>query len=185
MPLFIALARHLPILQLPPLLRAISRADNRRNPPILIDHNNRSTYNLIFTNLKNKLPMKINRFITNICSGNLQESKQFYARLFELKVNYESDWFIHLVAEGQSMELGIIDRGNTLIPTDFQAPPQGIYMTFVVEDVERAFEIAKQENVEIVEEPKDTFYGQRRLLLKDPDGMLVDISSLIPDFGVK
>jgi len=43
------------------------------------------------------------------------------------------------------------------------------------------FGIAKQNNFAIVSEPIDTSYGQRRLLLKDPDGTLIDISSPIPN----
>jgi uncharacterized glyoxalase superfamily protein PhnB len=57
--------------------------------------------------------------------------------------------------------------------------PQGFYVTFVVDNTDYIYEIASKENFEIVEEPSDTFYGQRRLLLKDPNGTLVDISSPI------
>jgi len=75
--------------------------------------------------------------------------------------------------------LGIIDRTNQLVPDAYQNSPQGFYMTFVVDSADEIYEIAKSENIEIVEKPTDTFYGQRRLLLKDPDGVLVDVSSLI------
>jgi len=52
----------------------------------------------------------------------------------------------------------------------------------VVESADAIFEIAKKEHFEIVEKPSDTSYGQRRLLLKDPNGVLVDVSSPIPNF---
>jgi len=52
----------------------------------------------------------------------------------------------------------------------------------VVNNADDVFNIAIKENFEIVEEPTNTSYGQRRLLLKDPNGMLVDVSSPIQNF---
>lgn len=124
----------------------------------------------------------INRIMTNICSDNLTESQNFYTKLFDFNVAYDSDWFIHLISKDNNLELGIIDRANEIVPKDFQKNPQGFYITFVVENADELFKIAKAEKFEVISEPTDTFYGQRRLLLKDPDGTLVDISSPIKDF---
>lgn len=125
---------------------------------------------------------KINRMMSNICSDRIEESKEFYTKLFDFKINYDSDWFVQLVSADGHFELGIIDRTSQIIPSDFQKQPQGVYITFVVESADDLFEIAKAENFQIIQEPTDTEYGQRRLLLKDPDGTMIDISSLIPDF---
>lgn len=120
--------------------------------------------------------------MTNICSENLAESRDFYTKLFDFNVDYDSDWFVHLISKDKKLELGIIYRTNEIVPNDFQNNPQGFYITFVVDDVDETFEIAKSENFEVLSKPKDTFYGQRRLLLKDPNGVLVDISSPIKGF---
>ncbi|MEM1134709.1 MAG: VOC family protein [Bacteroidota bacterium] len=125
---------------------------------------------------------KINRILTNICAEKLQESKVFYTKLFDFDVDFESNWFIHLISADKQLELGIIDRKNEIVPQEVQHQPQGFYITFVVDDVDVLFEVAKAENFEIVEPPKDTFYGQRRLLLKDPEGTIVDISAPMPNF---
>ena len=126
---------------------------------------------------------KINRLMTNICSDNLAESKTFYTKLFDFEVNYDSNWFVHLISKCNQLELGIIDRTNDMVPNGFQHKPAGFYVTMVVDSADEIFEMAKAENFEVVSEPADTFYGQRRLLLKDPDGTLVDVSSPIPDFN--
>ncbi|MDN5212893.1 VOC family protein [Fulvivirgaceae bacterium BMA12] len=126
---------------------------------------------------------KINRLMTNICSDNLAGSKTFYTKLFDFDVNYDSDWFVHLISKDSQLELGIIDRFNDMVPKDFQHKPAGFYVTMVVDNADEIFEIAKAENFEVVGEPADTFYGQRRFLLKDPDGTLVDVSSPIPGFS--
>ena len=120
--------------------------------------------------------------MTNICSDNLAESRNFYTTLFDFRVDYDSDWFVHLISKDKKLELGIIDRTNTIVPKEFQNHPQGFYITFVVDNVDEVFKIAKTEKFKIINEPHDTFYGQRRLLLKDPNGTLVDISSPIEGF---
>ena len=58
--------------------------------------------------------MEIKRLLTNICSTDLEASKQFYTSLFSFKVGYDSDWFIHLVSEGSELELGIISENMRL-----------------------------------------------------------------------
>ncbi len=120
--------------------------------------------------------------MTNICSDSLTESCDFYTKLFDFDINFESDWFVHLISKDQKLELGIIDRTNKMVPKDFQNNPQGFYITFVVDNADEIFKIAESKKIEIVSEPSDMFYGQRRLLLKDPDGTLVDVSSPILGF---
>lgn len=119
----------------------------------------------------------LNRLMTNICSDNLQDTKNFYTQLFDFNVDYESDWFIHLISKDKNLELGIIERNHDIVPKEVRNGPQGFYVTFVVDDADELYRIAKSRNFNIVSPPEDTFYGQRRLLLKDPNGTLVDISS--------
>ena len=125
---------------------------------------------------------KINRTIINICSDLVEESKDFYTKLFDLKVAFDSDWYVQLTSGDGQIELGIISRTSEIVPADFQKLPQGFYVTFVVDEIDGIFEIAQQEQFEVISPPHDTFYGQRRLLLKDPNGALVDVSALIPNF---
>ncbi|MEM6817087.1 MAG: VOC family protein [Bacteroidota bacterium] len=124
----------------------------------------------------------INRIMTNICSDQLAESKVFYTKLFDLKVDFESDWFIHLISEHKDFELGIIRKTNEIVPKAAQVDPTGFYITFVVNQVDDLYELAQAENMEVITPPENTFYGQRRMVLKDPNGAFLDISSPIPDF---
>ena len=120
--------------------------------------------------------------MTNICSDRLSESRDFYTKLLDFNVDYDSDWFVHLISKNKQLELGIISKTSEIVPKDSQLTPQGFYLTFVVESCDKVFESAKSESLEILSEPHDTFNGQRRLLLKDPNGIVVDISSPIPGF---
>jgi len=66
--------------------------------------------------------------MTNICSENLTESKYFYSTLFDFKVDYDSDWFVHLRSTNKQLELGIIDKKNDLVPTAFQKNLMGFIL---------------------------------------------------------
>jgi len=124
----------------------------------------------------------INRLMTNICSQDLPASRDFYTALFHFRIDYDSDWFVHLISEDRELELGIISQTSDLVPSDYQQAPQGFYLTFVVDEADAVFELAQEKGFTILQEPADTFYGQRRLLLQDPNGTLVDVSSPIPNF---
>jgi len=41
--------------------------------------------------------------MTNICSDNLAESRDFYTKLYDFKVDYDSDWFIHLASKDKNL----------------------------------------------------------------------------------
>jgi len=123
----------------------------------------------------------INRMMTNICSDHLEASKLFYTTLFEFTVDYDSDWFVHLISKGRELELGIIDRTNEIVPEISRNRSDGVYLTFVVDSVDKVFKTASSNEFEVIQEPHDTFYGQRRMLLQDPNGVVVDVSSPIAE----
>ena len=125
----------------------------------------------------------LHRLLTNICSERLTESKDFYTSLFDFTVQYDSDWFVQLVSQSKQLELGLIDRKSDLIPADFQTHPAGCYLTLVVDDADALFAVAQKLNFATLSAPADTFYGQRRFLLTDPNGVLIDVSSPIKDFS--
>lgn len=122
--------------------------------------------------------MSVKRLLGNISSERLQESRDFYADLLGMEVVFESDWCIRLRApDAPDLELGIIQRNHPLLPADWRAAPVGMYLTFVVDNVDDIHAKAVVRGLPIVQPPRDEFYGQRRFLTRDPDGALVDISS--------
>ena len=122
--------------------------------------------------------MSFTRILTNICSDRLSESRDFYVALLGFEVNYDSDWYVQLRCPiNHELEFGIIARTNELVPANFQRAPTGMYVTFVVPDVDAVYSNAKALGLDIVQEPKNEFYGQRRFLTVDPNGCLIDICS--------
>lgn len=118
------------------------------------------------------------RILTNICSDDLQKSKIFYVELLGFNVKYDSDWYVQLCSPKDSeIEYGIIQRNHELVPEEYRTTPTGMYVTFVVEDVDGTYNKAIEMNIPIIQAPRNEFYGQRRFLIKDPNGCLVDICS--------
>jgi len=118
------------------------------------------------------------KILTNICSDDLQKSKDFYVDLMGFKVKYDSDWYVQLCSpENSEIEYGIIKRDHELVPEQFQRQPQGMYVTFVVPDVDITYEKALAMEIPILQTPRNEFYGQRRFLTLDPNGCLIDICS--------
>ena len=124
--------------------------------------------------------MSVDRLMTTLCTHNLLASKQFYQTLFGFNVGFESEWFIQLVHPKSNVELGLITAEHELVPPRYQGAASGLFVTLVVEDVDAVFKAAEQKNYVVLQTPEPTFYGQKRLLLEDPSGVLVDVSTPLP-----
>ena len=124
------------------------------------------------------------RVFTNILSSNVDAAASFYQALLGMSRHFNSDWFVVLTHEDcPTLEFGILDRENAIVPSGLGKAPQGVIVTFVVEDVEIVFAKAQSLGAAIIEPPTDLFYGQRRLLIEDLDGTVVDISSPTAQIG--
>jgi catechol 2,3-dioxygenase-like lactoylglutathione lyase family enzyme len=122
--------------------------------------------------------MSFSRILPNICSDRLSESRDFYVALLGFEIRYDSDWYVQLRnPSNYEQEFGIILRSHNLVPQEFQTAPTGMYVTFVVPDVDEVYEKALAMGLRIVQEPRNEFYGQRRFLTTDPNGCLIDICS--------
>ena len=121
--------------------------------------------------------MTITRSFVNICSDLLPQTRDFYVNLLGFQVGFDSDWFVQLRAVDSDATVGIMRRDHELVPEQVRGAAAGSYVTVVVDDVDAVFTRAQTLGVKVVEPPTDLFYGQRRMLVTDPNGMLVDISS--------
>lgn len=122
--------------------------------------------------------MSVSRLFANLICRDLDQSRDFYTELFDLKVRFQSDWFVQLGPRGkEGFELGLLRRDHDIVPAAGQVDPQGCILTIVVDDVDSVYRRARAQQLSIEEWPRDLFYGQRRMVVRDPDGMLLDIST--------
>ncbi len=122
--------------------------------------------------------MSFSRILTIICADDLAACRDFYVQLLGFVVKYDSDWYVQLGAPGPlELEFGIIKRTHDLVPKAYQTAPTGMYVTFVVPDVDEAYKKAQEMSAKVIQEPRNEFYGQRRFLVLDPAGCLIDVCS--------
>ncbi len=122
--------------------------------------------------------MSFSRILTNICADDLAACRDFYVQLLSFVVKYDSDWYVQLGAPGPlELEFGIIKRTHDLVPKAYQTAPTGMYVTFVVPDVDEVYKKAQEMGAKIIQDPRNEFYGQRRFLVLDPAGCLIDVCS--------
>ncbi|MEM7636137.1 MAG: VOC family protein [Pseudomonadota bacterium] len=118
------------------------------------------------------------RSFTNVLSGDVQKSSAFYENLLGMTRHFDSDWFIILTHRDiEGLEFGILQRDHAIVPAGIRAAPAGVIVTFVVADCDEVYRKAIAANASVIEPPTDMPYGQRRMLLHDPDGTVLDISA--------
>lgn len=122
----------------------------------------------------------MNRAFTNILTKNVAITAQFYQDLLGMKRIGDFGWFVILSHDDMPQyEIGILDQDHETIPETVPTGPAGFIVTFVVDDVEEVYAQAVAIKAEIIQKPTDLPYGQRRLLVRDPAGGVVDVSAPI------
>ena len=131
----------------------------------------------------------LKRVVTSVYVDDLEKSKAFYCQLLGLVAVFDTDWIVQFsYPDNSAIELMLQPKTNALIPQEFQKPPQGSSLVFVVDDCDQYYEKAISLGAEIIQTPRNESYGQRRFLTVDPDGLLIDISSQCepsPEFVAK
>lgn len=120
----------------------------------------------------------LNRTMTNVIASDVAASSNFYKALLGMTEHFTSDWFIILTHPGvPGLEFGLLDASSDIVPDALNRAPGGTLLTFVVDDVDAVHKAAQEMGATIIEPPRDLFYGQRRMIVSDPDGTLIDVSS--------
>ena len=122
----------------------------------------------------------IERAFVNLLVADPREAAAWFVDLLGWQVGFDSDWFVHLHApDAEQIELGLLRADHEIVP-EAAAGRGGSMVTIVVPDVDAVHATAVERGLDVLEAPRDLFYGQRRLLLRGPDGVVVDVSSECP-----
>lgn len=116
-------------------------------------------------------------FWTGIVTPKVQESKDFYVRLFGCEVIYEGEggWFV-LLRLGES-ELGLMQADLPTQAPLFRQPLQGpgMWISVDVDDVDAQYERIRALGVPIEVALCDEPWGDRHFVVLDPNGIGVDV----------
>jgi len=120
------------------------------------------------------------RIFVNIVVRDPLRAARFYEEVFDLQRMFESEWFVHLgLPSNPGLELGLLKQGYDVLPTALThaSNEARTLLTIVVANTDESYERAVAQGGECLERPRDLFYGQRRAVVRSPDGTLIDISS--------
>jgi catechol 2,3-dioxygenase-like lactoylglutathione lyase family enzyme len=121
---------------------------------------------------------KLRRVLFNILCKDMTTSVTFYKQLANFQEVYSSDWYVVLTApDVPGLELGLIDQVSEFTPRHAWGMHEGTFLTLVVDDVFAAVERARALEVEVIEDPVALDYGQTRALIRDPNGLIIDLST--------
>jgi catechol 2,3-dioxygenase-like lactoylglutathione lyase family enzyme len=124
--------------------------------------------------------MKTTSYYPVIMTRDVAGTSAFYQRHLGFEPAFAIDWYTHLVMGGdEGVNLAIIEAGHESIPEAARAGVQGLILNFEVDDVDAEYARLKAEGLEMLQEPRSEPFGQRHFIARDPNGVLIDVITLI------
>lgn len=125
--------------------------------------------------------MTTNSIFPVIPAADVARSRDFYVRLLELDVVFDSGWYVQLQQRRtEAVQLGIVQRDHDTIPDGFRTPPAGVLVSVEVDDVDDVHGRAVAAGLPVALSLRSEDFGQRHFMTTDPDGLLVDVITVIP-----
>ncbi|QQR38798.1 VOC family protein [Devosia rhizoryzae] len=108
---------------------------------------------------------------------------QYYCDMFGFTPVFESDWYVHLRGQGDGLfELAVMDFNHDSIPAVGRTPSSGVILSFYVDDAAAEAQRLEAAGATIAQPLRDEVFGQRHVIVSDPNGILVDVITAIePD----
>lgn len=120
--------------------------------------------------------MKIASYYPVVMTGAVAGTAAFYQRHFAFVPAFESDWYVHLVLDGDpSINLAILDGLHETIPVSGRGKVAGLILNFEVEDVDAEHARLTEAGLPILLPLRSEAFGQRHFITADPNGVLIDI----------
>ena len=109
-------------------------------------------------------------------------TSRFYVEHFGFAPVFESDWYVQLRGGEKGHELAIIAYDHDSIPPAGRHPSTGVILSFEVADAAYEAQRLEAAGVALAQPLRDEVFGQRHIIVADPDGILIDIITPIdPD----
>lgn len=128
--------------------------------------------------------MKLSSYYPVLCSKLIAESRDFYVNHFGFEVVFDADWYVHLAGtETPNVSLAIVDANHQSVPEKFRRPVAGLLLNFEVADVDAEYKRLSDAGLPVELELRDEDWGQRHFILRDPNGVLIDVITPIAPSG--
>lgn len=125
--------------------------------------------------------MKTTSYYPVLMTGDVAATSRFYVEHFQFRPLFESDWYVHLQSsEDKRVNLGIVQGDHETIPEEGRGRAGGVLINFEVKDVDLVYERIVAAGLPILRSLRDEPFGQRHFIVRDPNGVLVDVIKPIP-----
>jgi catechol 2,3-dioxygenase-like lactoylglutathione lyase family enzyme len=129
----------------------------------------------------------LNGFYPVIATGDVAAAHDFYARHFGFEATFAADWYVSLHRpDAPQYELALLDADHPTLPEGHRVPVRGgLILNFEVDDVDEEHRrlVGKAGLTELLPLRTEEF-GQRHFIVEAPDGVMVDVITVIPPTGV-
>jgi catechol 2,3-dioxygenase-like lactoylglutathione lyase family enzyme len=130
--------------------------------------------------------MQPNSFYPVLATAHVAATRDFYVQHFGFDLIFDSDWYVSLklVEHPHQYELAIVDYRHPTLPEPFRRPVQGLLLNFEVDDVDAEYaRLITQAGLPLHKELRSEDFGQRHFITADPNGVLIDVITVIPPTG--
>jgi catechol 2,3-dioxygenase-like lactoylglutathione lyase family enzyme len=128
----------------------------------------------------------LNGFYPVIATGDVAAAHDFYARHFGFEATFAADWYVSLHRpDAPQYELALLDADHPTVPEGHRVPVRGgLILNFEVDDVDAEHRrlVGEAGLTELLPLRTEEF-GQRHFIVEAPDGVMVDVITVVPPTG--
>jgi catechol 2,3-dioxygenase-like lactoylglutathione lyase family enzyme len=118
------------------------------------------------------------KLVTNLLSRDVERCAAFYKLLCGLSEVRRTDACVLLgAADGESAELAVIDWVSELVPRAARGISAGAFLSFVLDDIGAALAIARDFDLEIIEQTPADSAEPIQVIIRDIDGRVVELTT--------
>lgn len=125
-------------------------------------------------------------FYPVIGTRDIPAARDFYTRHLGFAITFEADWYVSLHRpDAPHYELALLDSAHPTVPEGHRTPlTGGLLLNFEVDDVDAEHRrlVGDAGLTELLTLRTEEF-GQRHFIVEGPDGVLIDIITVVPPTG--
>ncbi|WP_199039681.1 VOC family protein [Glycomyces salinus] len=129
---------------------------------------------------------ELSGFYPVIATRDIEASHRFYVEHFNFEETFATDWYVSLRRpDAPQYELALLDHSHPTVPEGRRNPIQGgLLLNFEVGDVDAEHRrLVGEAGLPELLPLRTEEFGQRHFIVAAPDGVMIDVITVIPASG--
>ncbi|QDY80557.1 VOC family protein [Streptomyces qinzhouensis] len=129
---------------------------------------------------------KLSGFYPVIGTRSITAARDFYTGRLGFEITFEADWYVSLRRpDAPHYELALLDPAHPTVPAGHRTPiTGGLLLNFEVEDVDAEHRrLVGEDGLTELLSLRTEDFGQRHFIVEGPDGVLIDVITVVPPTG--